>query len=116
MLESYRLIFIPTHCPECQAPISTQFDDVLLGSVRSCKENIAQSCSIFCFERGLLTAIFLTPSSFNNIKSIYWSISSSHLSYYRTKDDVVYRLPYFDPDLSDYPKLMDKIRTLLTFQ
>lgn len=53
--------------------------------------------------------------SHNPKVEVTWHILSEELIVKKDTEILGMRLPYFEPDFSNYPKLLDKLRTYMVF-
>lgn len=114
---------VPTNCPVCNAPLQDFRDDTLQES-ETCKRCATEDHHVSFLSRDdKITQICISYDIQNNLDAVWFTdAASSTLVIAKTKTASTQRsgfsyqrLPYFEPDLSNYPKLLDKIKTYLLF-
>lgn len=106
----------PTHCPFCKDPLLNLYTgnrDQYLDKVCNKKvgHKITFAINVFDDDSVLWIAIPLSLDV-----SVLWYPSSKSMWLKNTKDSVANQeLPYFVPDLSNYKKLITKVKTYILF-
>lgn len=102
---------LPTHCPICNDVMITEF--VPLKVSKFCGHRPTHYIKFIAFETDdvfeIILRISVSPMSY-----IKWVFPSELLRIETAGLDLMY-LPWFEPDLTNYNKLLDKIKTYLLF-
>lgn len=104
---------VPTKCPVCGDPLLNSFGIAPEGKSlwKSCNKRLNHNIEFF-----LQSEVDNRVGRFTIILGklrVSWWLSEQRLQI--IKDGKVEDLPFFEPDLSDYGKLINKLRTYLTF-
>lgn len=114
---------MPTHCPCCHNPLLNEFTPTSIDgeflrktcftkvghrfSCVTCRDdNMADHAAIELFSKGLVKVNVIWDFQKQNVL-----VATSYL----TNIESIQTLPFFEPDFTDYQKLIDKLRTYLTF-
>jgi hypothetical protein len=119
---------IPSSCPICKTPLTNEYKVINLSGVSRLKEYLQKSCTksqshILSFHSApynddLLEEIILNIPEKTSTTTINWSFShgvAMVISRNANKDIKSVNLPIWEPDLSNLPKLLSKIRKYLIF-
>ena len=117
---------MPINCPICGEVMLTQWDQntehsswmikecrkklnhrLFFDSINENHDEVERIILFYESDANKHVTWYLDPNSNNTSGSVV-------ISYYMPEDKYVV-IPYFTPDFSDYPKLLNKIKTYLTF-
>lgn len=108
----------PTHCPICGDPLLNIFPPAEEFSTRvdkSCNKRLSHGIAMICEDDevkslsiGLDRGTHLQATWFFTLREI-WILNMSK------KEIPAVVIPFFDPDFSNYKKLVNKIKTYLLF-
>lgn len=106
---------MPTKCPFCKGPLCSTFDHVDVQHA-SCNKKLSHNVEFIAnyFEPNYCAKIHIKMKPLCYIE---WNFFLGVLSIYDKSDIVVKRanLPFFEPDLTNFNKLLDKVKTYLLF-
>lgn len=106
---------MPVHCPVCGDILINDYLDLPNGKSRLTKK---------CLKRLNHSISFRALNDHENVAwiSIPWGRTDVIIWYFYSKTCLLntidckdYYIPFFEPDFSDYNKLIEKIKTYLTF-
>ena len=125
---------VPQNCPYCGDAMLTNYVDVTVNTI------LSQVCSLrldhvikirsTCDDKTpnkLVDSLVIRIDMDNTFKPFTWAIwnfkeqtlviAKSSYTFFQSKDSFkdALSIPFFDPDLSKYPKLVDKLRTYIVF-
>lgn len=105
-------MIVPEKCPVCNDPMLNEYMPLYL--VKSCKLKLNHKVEMTVNNANVVTTLTIGITNklhatwrFDNNKVYVWEWGFA-------KDLITY-LPFFEPDLSDYKKLVKKIKTYLVF-
>jgi hypothetical protein len=105
------------HCPKCKKPLVSDYRPLHDTTGYWTKDCITPNHRIYTRtivgNDSELEDLLITLSN-KHLKMAVWEFQAKKL-YIRTSDHPNYYLPFFLPDLSDYDKLVEKIKTLMIF-
>lgn len=111
---------MPTHCPCCGDPLLNEFRSTAV------KEYLHKRCSSRLDHKFACTSnkepydemfsMGIEIDTLNMIR-VNWVFDRQEVFVCKDPNNMnnVHSLPYFEPDLSDYRKLVDKLRTYVMF-
>jgi len=111
----------PTHCPKCGDSLlntyNTSIDDRYSFWTMTCRKRLDHQfyCSTKGSSQDELITIEITLRT-SPVTWIIWDFLGRHISI--AKENEITRhtdIPFFEPDLSNYPKLIQKIKTYVIF-
>lgn len=111
---------IPVYCPFCGDVLINEYQGVYT-IIKSCRKRVTHSLELKCDtndEKVFQIGIMLPGQP---IYWAFWRLWNKELrvveipSTNEGAKEVVTALPYFEPDLSDYKALIEKIKTYLIF-
>jgi hypothetical protein len=109
---------MPEVCPFCKGTLLNEYIDPMAGSTyirKICDKNITHNITFVSFnnQHDLVSYFYINYKS----SRFEWSYKSKELCFYYpfilSKKETL--LPWFEPDLSNYNKLINKVKTYLTF-
>jgi hypothetical protein len=112
---------IPILCPKCRNPLKTTFYETIDGCEyceKECRRHLDHSIWMRSQKRNLnLIYVLELMIKHNPYIYCYWNMSDSLCRIIRHVPigAIPLELPYFEPDLSNYDKLVQKMQTYLIF-
>lgn len=107
---------IPINCPCCNAPLLNSFVDFgKISIIRKQCHQINHNFKLVCSGDKIASIhIEIDP---NTSKLVTWNFLSQSITLSNTRKNIVNRnaIPWFEPDLSDYKALINKLRTYICF-
>ena len=107
---------MPTHCPFCRDPLLNEYYEVFRGLQRlrkTCRKRIDHKIE-FMSPTNNESEVDFVKIPLTLYSYIMWCPTDKTLTLCRSTAEN-YNLPYFEPDLSKYHKLINKIKTYLVF-
>ncbi len=108
---------MPTHCPCCGDPLVNEFRSTIVKEYlhKSCRSRLDHKFACTSNDEPYDTMYSMgIEIDTQNLIRVNWMFERKEMFVCRDEDDV-HSLPYFEPDLSDYRKLVDKLRTYVMF-
>jgi hypothetical protein len=108
---------IPIDCPICNSPLLNEY----IGAPQTQLQILHKSCKKTLGHRITFVA---SPHDHDTVQVISIDLSTDkRINWYppiqnlliNSSDGTDYHLPYFEPDFSSYNKLIQKIKTYMTF-
>jgi hypothetical protein len=111
------LMKTPIDCPFCGDPLLNDFREAAGGIIyltKTCNKRIDHTIKIrACRLDNDYVDWICIPYSDNT--NVLWYMGTGSLILNNTSSGSDYRLPFFEPDLSNYKKLVQKIKIYLLF-
>lgn len=107
---------MPTHCPFCSDPLLNEFTELGKGVSRldkTCKRRVGHTIK-FCSCLRYPDYVDMIVIPYSPTINCIWYVTKSSLLLNRN-DGVDLRLPYFEPDFTSYRRLVEKLKTYVTF-
>lgn len=119
---------MPVHCPFCNGPLLNLFKEYPPGKSyavdKSCTTRLDHTfyCASKRGNEDFVSFISISLDTYRKV-SINWNINAN-LFYIKGRhnsiipnvpNDIITYLPYIEPDFSDCPKLIKKIKTYINF-
>ena len=107
---------MPIHCPVCGDPLLTSYDDDDTILIKVCKKRITHEISYFA-DVPTDTVYKVTIRIWGApVKYVTWVFTKKELfiTAKTGKSNITY-LPYFEPDLTNYQNLVEKVKTYILF-
>ena len=109
---------LPINCPICNSPLLNEYQNHITGGVELRKKCLSINHQLFIradqpYENIALLSLRLGYNSF-----IYWDYENMDLQkscFILTEQKPILTLPWFDPDFSNYKKLLNKIKLYCVF-
>lgn len=107
-------MIIPANCPSCKRPLLNKF---LFSTIE--KECIQINHYFKCISRGDIPIIIEIEIDVKSRTRLRWNYPLNIISIYKFTE--IHKLdesgiPWFEPDLSDYPRLLRKLRKYVLFR
>lgn len=109
---------MPIKCLVCNDPLLNEYITYHDGSQlsKSCIKKIDHHLVFHSYLRDHDRVLQIWSRLRNQTLKIIWTPDTSQLEYSSSSNyDKLYNLPYFEPDFSNYKKLIEKIKLYLTF-
>jgi hypothetical protein len=107
---------LPIKCPVCSDPLLTSYDDDDTILIKVCKKRISHEISYFADVPTDTVYKVTIRIGGVPVKYVTWVFTKKELFLMaRTGRSNITYLPYFEPDLTNYNKLVDKVKTYLLF-
>lgn len=109
---------IHSNCPICKNILLISYDELNISSTieeRSCSKRVDHILKFYVdIPNNMIFRIYLR----NNKLIIFWNINFDDLK--SSNIAIIFgnkrtTIPYFEPDFTNYPKLLDKVKTYITF-
>lgn len=108
---------MPINCPCCGAPLLNEFRSTLVKEYlrKSCGSRLDHrfACTSYDEPYDVMYSMGIEIDTENMIR-VNWMFDIKQMFVCKGEDDT-HSLPYFEPDLSDYRKLVAKLRTYVMF-
>lgn len=102
-------------CPKCHRPLLNEYT-YHRNSVVECKKTCINTDHYLSFvENNDIIKYFALTLEFKRQISINWDFIYQHTFVYDASRASQLQIPFFEPDLKDYNKLIKKCKTYLTF-
>jgi len=123
-------MIIPSKCPKCGDILVYEFGNHNSYSHKFCKKRLSHSLDLFFGDDTLVTMFYKEPNAESKLM-ITWdfiklrifigpqivlkgrSVGITTMAAYPAWSNT--ELPWFEPDLDDFPKLINKIKTYICF-
>lgn len=107
-------MIIPSNCPVCGDVMLTNYGTSSFGFTKSCVSRLNHRIVIQAYDQMILKISILYESP--QVWAVWHPLPERlEIQDINKKPVIGTPIPYFEPDLSNYPKLLDKIRTYLVF-
>lgn len=117
---------IYSRCPICNNPMVTSFGDSKVPGIKQIKSISIQECIKYLSHKISIYSISSTQEIYkielmintNPMQYVVWAYTYMECWIFSEKEDGTFTktiLPFFDPDLSNYKKLIEKVKTYLIF-
>jgi hypothetical protein len=106
-----------TRCPKCKIPLKSEYQSLVDGTGywnKSCWSPNHRFYTRTVPGNDDEAADMLISLSTKKFIMAVWRFNKKTLKI-RTSDSPEYSIPFFEPDLTDYNKLIDKIKTYIVF-
>jgi hypothetical protein len=104
---------MPTHCPFCKDVMLTDYEQMWEVLHKKCSRRLGHNIE-FVAEVHDNDTVDVIAIKVNHKKIIMWSLFHRTLTI-KSTDALEYQLPFFEPELFSYPKLMGKLKTYMVF-
>lgn len=115
---------IPTHCPKCKGPLTNDFYEDRKGNyfIKRCRTRPDHQFQCIFDENAPDLKSATVSISMNPLIRVAWRFDECTLSVARGSLEEIIRnngqeeqLPFFEPDFSNYKKLINKLKLYVTF-
>lgn len=105
---------LPIVCPVCGDIMLTEFEDrIVANPSKKCNKRLSHSIICYSDSNDDVSQIILRICS-PSLTYVKWLFYGKYVRIEAENAQTI-RLPWFDPDFTDYRKLLDKIKTYIIF-